>query len=180
MSYKSLIFIIIFFLNACSIDSIIDVEHSSKKIIKQRFKNNGFALVYNDKLYKNKLISSKLENRDLLIFQRNLKKGSVVKITNNLNKKSVIAKVGKNTNYPLFNNSVLSERIAKEIELSIDEPYIEIVEVINNSSFIAKKAKTFDEEKKVANKAPIDDISINDLNSETKKKLKIIKESFLI
>ena len=35
-----------------------------------------------------------------------------------------------------------AERIAKEIELSIDEPYIEIVEVINNSSFIAKKAKT--------------------------------------
>ena len=40
---------------------------------------------------------------------------------------------------------------------------------MNNSSFIAKKAKTFDEEKVVADKAPIDSISINDLNSEVAK-----------
>ena len=33
-----------------------------------------------------------------------------------------------------------------------------------------KKTKTFDEEKKVANKAPVDEITINDLNNTNKKK----------
>ena len=41
--------------------------------------------------------------------------------------------------------------------------------------FVAKKAKTFDEEKNVANKAPIDSISVNDLNAKKNKKKKISK-----
>ena len=46
--------------------------------------------------------------------------------------------------------------------------------ISNNASFVAKKAKTFDEEKKVADKAPIAGIEINDLNKKPKKN-KIIK-----
>ena len=53
----------------------------------------------------------------------------------------------------------------------------EIKEIKNNSIFLAKKSKTFDEEKNVANKAPVDTISINDLNSS--KKEKISKEEAL-
>ena len=48
--------------------------------------------------------------------------------------------------------------------LDINEPYIEIVSIPENSIFTAKKAKTFDEEKQVANKVPVNNISINDLN----------------
>ena len=58
------------------------------------------------------------------------------------------------------------------------EPYIEIKEIIYNSSFIAKKAKTFDEEKTVASKAPIDDIQINDLSNNEKKKSKVNIKKF--
>ena len=58
-------------------------------------------------------------------------------------------------------------RIAKELELDPKEPYVIIDEVVDNNSFIAKKTKTFDEEKKVANKAPVDSISINDLNNNS-------------
>jgi len=72
--------------------------------------------------------------------------------------------VGKSSNYPLFNNSVISIRIANELQLDVYEPYVEIVEILENSIFIAKKAKTFDEEKNVAIKAPVNNISINDLN----------------
>ena len=98
--------------------------------------------------------------------QKNLKRGTTVKIKNILNNKTIIAKVGNKSQYPIFNNSVISNRISEEINLDPNEPYIEIFEILNNSSFVAKKAKTFDEEKKVADKAPIDNISINDLNSE--------------
>ncbi len=98
------------------------------------------------------------------IFQKNLKKGSSVKVTNLLNNKSLIAKVGGNANYPDFYNSVISERIFIDLEIDYTEPYVKIYEVNQNSTFIAKKAKTFDEEKEVANKAPVDGISIKDLN----------------
>ena len=37
---------------------------------------------------------------------------------------------------------------------------------------LQKKAKTFEEEKKVADKAPVDSISVNDLNDTDEKKIK--------
>ena len=163
MNLKNLLILILFFLCSCSIN-VTNKKVSGTSSL-SGFKNNGFTLVYDDKLYKNEIISSKLDDRDLLIFQKNLKKGTTVKIKNNINNKSIIAKVGNKANYPAFNNSVVSKRIASELEIDFDEPYVEILEILNNSSFIAKKAKTFDEEKKVANKAPIESISINDLNS---------------
>ena len=140
--------------------------------ILEKFSNNGFALIYNDKLYNDKIISKKMDERDLIIFQRNLRKGTSVKITNPFNNKTIIAKVGKKANYPSFNNSVVSIRISKELEIDINEPYIFIEEIRDNASFIAKKAKTFEEEKKVADKAPVDSISVNDLNDTDEKKIK--------
>ena len=135
--------------------------------MKNSFKNKGFTLIYNDDLYKNRIISKKIEERSLTIFQKNLKKNTQVKITNILNKKSLIANVDKDANYPIFNNSVVSSRIADELDLDVNEPYIEILEISEDFLFVAKKAKTYDEEKNVANKAPVNNISINDLN-ETK------------
>ena len=180
MNRKSLLILILFFLCSCSIN--VTNKKVTETLSLTGFKNNGFTLVYDDKLYNNEIISSKMNDRDLLIFQKNLKKGTTVKIKNNMNRKSIIAKVGNKANYPSFNNSVVSKRIASELGLDFDEPYVEILEILNNSSFIAKKAKTFDEEKKVANKAPIESISINDLNSNepTLKKNKKKKFSYII
>ena len=122
----------------------------------------------------------KIDERSLIIFQEILKINTQVKITNILNNKSLIAKVGKKSSYPSFNNSVISKRIAKDLDLDLNEPYVEIIEIHKNTSFVAKKAKTFDEEKKVASKAPVNSISINDLNrSKQKRKRKRKKEIFL-
>jgi len=71
--------------------------------------------------------------------------------------------------YPNFNNSVVSKRIFDELELDLNDPYIHIVQIIEQDTFIAKKTKTFDVEKKVANKAPVESISVNDLNESNKK-----------
>ncbi len=164
MSYKNILIIFFFFINACSTYNVINKDIKVLKI--NAFQNKGFTLVYDENLFKNKIISKKMDNRSLLIFQKNLKKGTTVKIKNILNNKTVIAKVGNNAKYPIFNNSVISNRIAKEIDLNLNEPYIEIIEILHNSSFIAKKAKTFEEEKNVADKAPIESINVDDLNSE--------------
>jgi len=177
MSYKNFLLVVIFLLFAnCTINN-----HSVDKkntILKKGFSNKGFALVFNQKDYDNGLISNKIDERSLIVFQKNLKTNTPVKITNILNNKSLIAEIGKTSNYPAFNNSVISIRIADELDLNIDEPYIEIIEISKNSMFIAKKAKTFDEEKNVAKKAPIKSIDINDLNTINEKEKKIFKRKF--
>ena len=164
MNYKNFLLIIIFFiLTNCT---TVNLSNNSKNIILNKgFSNKGFALVFNQKDYDEGLISKKIDDRSLIIFQKNLKINTQVKIVNIINNKYLIAKVGKNANYPLFNNSVISKRIADTLSLDINEPYIEIIEIPYNTMFVAKKAKTFEEEKSVARKAPVNSISINDLNS---------------
>ena len=165
MFYKKIFAILLFLsLNNCtSVDlkqQKIDLKHDNI------FKNKGFALIYDEQLYNNKIISKKIDLRSYIIFQKNLKKNTTVKITNILNKKSLIAKVGSNGTYPIFNNSVVSERIAKELNLSFKEPYIEIISVPKSIMFIAKKAKIYEEEKQEADKAPIKIISIDKINKK--------------
>lgn len=169
MKYNFFLILLIVIITSCASNNYKTVNVDP---ILEKFSNNGFALIYNDKLYNDKIISKKMDERDLIIFQRNLRKGTSVKITNPFNSKTIIAKVGKKANYPSFNNSVVSIRISKELEIDINEPYIFIEEIRDNASFIAKKAKTFEEEKKVADKAPVDSISVNDLNDTDEKKIK--------
>ena len=176
MNYK--IFFIIFFisLNSC-IENSVKIN-SKVDLKKEYFSNNGFALIYSNDLILNKLVNEKINERDLLIFQKNLKKNTNVKITNLINNRSILAKVGPSTDYPDFYNSVISKRISIELDLSIDEPYVQIKELINNSSFIAKESKTFDEEKNVASKAPVDEIKVSNLSTETKPITKKTKRNF--
>ena len=140
------------------------INLKSKKIntnLEKKYKNSGFALIYNKDLSNIKNI----EARSLTIYHKSLKKKSLVKITNPENGKYLIAEVVSNkVKFSNFYNSILSTRIAEELELNNAEPYIEIVLVSKNSTFIAKKAKMFDEERSVAQKAPVDGIQINDLN----------------
>jgi hypothetical protein len=178
MNYKKIFIIfLIIIVNGCTTYPI-NKKINKINIYKKSFINKGFTLVYNDNLFTKKLISKKLDNRSLIIFQKNLKKGASVKVTNLINNKSTVVTVGMESKYPYFNNSILSQRVADEIELDSNNPYIEIYEILGNSSFIIKKSKTFSEEKNVANKAPVDAISINDLNNKIKQKKKIKKNKF--
>ena len=171
-------FLIIFFLFFVNCSSVNNTLNKQKLILNDGFSNKGFAMVYNQKYFDEGIISKKIEERSLIIFQKNLKNNTQVKVTNLSNNRSLIASVGKNSSYPLFNNSVLSKRIANELDLDPNEPYIEILEIIENSIFIAKKAKTYEEEKNVAKKAPVKSISINDLNNNNNDNKKTIKKTF--
>ncbi len=148
---------------------------TTNKVVKSgkdfnKYSNNGFALIYSDNLYKKKIVSKKIDQRSLIIFNNKLKKDTDIKITNLLNEKYLIAKVGKRSKYPIFYNSVISERISKELDINPNQPYVRIETINNNNTFVAKKAKTFDEEKKVANKAPVDSISIQNISLEKNSK----------
>jgi len=176
MPYKIFAFLLFLVLNSCVTSPIEKKDSTTTQKI--YFLNKGFTLVYSEKLYKEKLVKGKIEDRSLTIFQKNLKKNTKVKITNLINSKYIIANVGKKVEYPYFYNSVISRRISKKLEINELEPYVEIKELLEGSSFIAKKAKTFDEEKTVASKAPIDDIQIKDLNNNEKEKSEVNIKKF--
>ena len=81
-----------------------------------------------------------------MIYHKTLKKKSMVKITNPVNGISLIAEVKSNKiKFSNFYNAVLSSRIAKTLELDYEEPYVEIVLISKDSTYIAKKTKTFEE-----------------------------------
>ena len=170
MNYKKLLLILsLFIFSACNQD--IHKKETTNIIYGQKYKNTGFALIYNSTLKKEKKISKKIDNRALVIFHKNLNKNSFVKITNPLNQKTIMAKViSNNVKFSDFYNSVISLRIAEELSLNLKEPYVELVLISQNSTFIAKKAKTFEEEKNVAEKAPVDGIKIDNLGSSNVEK----------
>ena len=117
MLYKKLLISCCFILlSNCTATSLTKNKISNS--LDNPFVNKGFSLIYSDKLYDNKIITKKIKERSLIIFQKNLKKNTIIKITNILNNKSVIAAVGSDADYPLFNNAVLSLRIADEISLN--------------------------------------------------------------
>ena len=175
---KILIIFLILFLTACKqIDDDKKVINYSNYL---KYSNTGFTLVYDEQLRKDNKISKKIDDRALVIFHKKIKKNSFVKITNPVNNKSIIAKViSNNAQFSDFYNSVITTRIANELSIDLNEPYVDLVLISENSTFIAKKAKTFDEEKNVAEKAPVDGITIDNLGTELNKKNKVKKNNFL-
>ena len=140
MLYKKLLILCCFILlNNCT--TTTSTKNKSSNLSDNPFINKGFSLIYNDKFYDDKIISKKIDERSLVIFQKNLKKNTIVKITNILNNKSIIGTVGNNADYPLFNNAVLSLRIADEIGLNENEPYVEILEVSRRRYIYSEKSK---------------------------------------
>ena len=173
MNYKILLILFSFFLISCV--QIPNELNNNEIKLEKKYSNSGFALIYDESLNKIK----KLDDRSLMIYHKSLKRKSTVKITNPKNDKSLIAEVkSNNQKFSDFYNSVISKRIAEDLDLDFNEPLLEITLVSRNSTFIAKKSKTFEEEKKVAEKAPVDGIQIKDLNSTPKKKKKNKKLKF--
>ena len=173
MNYKILLILFSFFLLGC-VQIPKELDKTEIKL-ERKYTNSGFALIFDESLSKIK----KLDDRSLMIYHKSIKRKSTVKITNPKNGKSLIVEVkSNNQRFSDFYNSVISKRIAEDLDLDFNEPLIEITLVSKNSTFIAKKSKTFEEEKKVAEKAPVDGIQIKDLNSTPKKKKKNKKLKF--
>jgi hypothetical protein len=175
---KFLTTLLILFLTACQqFDDNKKVVNYSNYL---KYSNTGFTLIYDEQLKKDNKISKKIDNRALVIFHKKIKKNSFVKITNPANDKSIIAKViSNNVQFSDFYNSVITKRIANELSIDLNEPYVDLVLISENSTFIAKKAKTFDEEKNVAEKAPVDGITIDNLSGNLNIKNKVKKHKFL-
>ncbi len=162
MNYKKII-LTLFFLTGCTVNN----SQYSDNI----FSNRGFTLLSDLSLIEKKILKKNLDVRSLEIVHNTLPKGSKVRIINLINNKSINAIVKTRNKNLFFYNSILSKRIYDELDISPKEPYVEISRIRENKTFVAKKAKTFDEEKKVANKAPVKSVSINEIGIPKTKKI---------
>ena len=135
MSLKSII-LLIFTLFIFGCEQLPKSQSKLNLELQERYRNSGFALIYENDIKKIK----KIDDRSLLIHHKFLKRNSAVKITNPKNGKSIIAKVLSNRQqFSDFYNSIISKRIAEGLELDFKEPYIEIILVSKNSTFISRK-----------------------------------------
>tara|TARA_B100001123_G_scaffold226562_1_gene255005 strand:- start:149 stop:904 length:756 start_codon:yes stop_codon:yes gene_type:complete len=173
MTLKKIILFIVYssFLYSCA---DYNVTKGKQKKERQYFSSTGFALIYDDNLYAQKVVNKKINNDEIKVMHNLLKVSTPVKIINPNNSKIVEAKISKRAEYPKIFNIVISKKIASTLELDLDNPFVEIIEVKKNKTFIAKKSNTYDEEKNVAEKVPVDEIKMDELstnNSETKNKV---------
>ena len=151
--------------------------------MKKYYSSKGFALIYEENHFKQKILKKKINNEEIRVFHNSLKKGTLIKVINPDNSKVIETKISAKTNYPGIFNVVISKKVALFLELDLNNPYVEILEIKRNKTFIAKKSNTFDEEKNVADKAPVDEILMDDLNkneTETNKQIMKTKKFTLI
>jgi len=141
---------------------------STKTITEKKyFSSSGFALVYDENLFEQKIINKKINNEKIVVMHNLLKINTHVKLTNPINSKSITTKIFSKAEYPNIFNIAVSKKVANILELDLKNPYLEIIEVKKNKTFIAKESNIFDEEKNVAEKAPVDEVVMNDLTLKT-------------
>ena len=126
--------------------------------------SKGFALIYEDSIFINKIVDKKLNNDQNYVLHSFLNDNTLVTISNPSNKKSLKAKVRKTFEYPSIYNIVITKKMADNLDLDINNPYVEVLTIKKNDKFIAKKATIFKEEINVASKAPVSEIDINNLS----------------
>ena len=134
--------------------------------------SSGFAYIYNEYDFKEKIISGKLNNEKKEISIQNLRTGTLVKIINPKNNNSIILKNIKRIKYPDFYKILITKAVMEELSLDFDLPILEIIEIKKNKSFIAKKAKIFSEERKTPSNAPVTSVKISNISKNKTKKLK--------
>ena len=122
------------------------------------------------KILKIKLSKGKLNNEKLQISHQNLKTGTLIKIINPLNNKSIILKNIKRIKYPDFYKILITKPVMDELRFNVDLPILEIIEIKKNKSFVAKKAKIYNEEKKISSNAPVTSVKISNISKDKKKK----------
>jgi len=144
------------------------------------YSSKGFAFIYNDEDYNNKIIKGKLDNAELQISHSKLSNNTLLRIINPKTKDSITIKNFKKIQYPDFYKILITKKVSEELNLDLKLPLVEVIEIKKNKSFIAKKAKIFNEEKKISSNAPVMSVEISNISKEKKEKRDFKKDQFFI
>ena len=172
MRFKKIIFFL-FFIFSC------DLQQPNVNQ-KAPYSATGFAYVYNLNDYNNKIIKGKMNNETMQISHQKLKTGALIKITNPKNKESIVLKNIKRIRYPDFYKILITEPVANQLDLNVNLPIIEVTEIKKNRSFVAKKAKIFNEEKTIPSNAPVASVQISNISKNKKNNIKKISDEIFI
>ena len=168
----NIIFIFIF-LTSCA-SNITKIENRSP------YNSKGFAYIYNDQDYEKKIISFKLDNAKEQISVYNLKMNSLIKIINPKTKESLTLNNYKRIKYPDFYKILITEKVAKKLDLDPKLPLVELIEIKKNKSFVAEKAEIFNEEKKISSNAPVTSVKISNISKNNPSKKNIENEFYIV
>ena len=94
---------------------------------KKPYTSKGFAYIYNNYDFNEKIIKGKMNNELMQISHQNLKTGTLIKIINPKNKKSIVLKNIKRIRYPEFYKVLITKPVATELNLTTDLPLLEII-----------------------------------------------------
>ena len=167
------IIIILFFTLSCS-------QNFTKLESRNSYNSTGFVYIYNENDYRNKIIKKKLNNELFQISHKDLKIGTLIKLINPKTKDSIILKNLKKIEYPDYYKILITEPVAKKLNINFELPIIEVLEIKKNKSFVAKKAKIFTEEKKIPSKAPVASVQISNISKNKFKKNKKLSDDIFI
>ena len=130
MKFKLIFFI--FFLFSCT-SNITKLEN------RVPFNSKGFAYIYNDKDYQNKIINGKLDNSKLQIAHSELKPNIFLKISNPKTNDYLILKNQKKIDYPDFYKILITTEVASKLNIENDLPLIEILKLKRINHLLLKK-----------------------------------------
>jgi len=154
--------------------------HNTKLDNRKPYNSTGFAYIYNDFDYENVNIRKKFNNELLQISHRDLKTGALVKLINPKTKEVLVLKNKMKIEYPEFYKILITKSVATKLNINSELPLIEILEIKKNKSFIAEKAKIYQEEKKISSKAPVTSVKIANISKKKSERKKIKKEDIYI
>ena len=136
---------------------------------KKPYSSKGIAYIYNDYDFNEKIIKGRMNNDKMQISHQNLRTGTLIKIINPKNNETLVIKNIKRIKYPDFYKILITKPVAEKLNLDPNLPLLEIVEVKKNKSFVAEKAKIYNEEKKIPSKAPITSVQISNISKNKSK-----------
>ena len=139
---------------------------------REPYYSKGFAYITEEEKTKEKSSKSVNDTSKQRAFNKYLRPNTLMKIINPETKDYLILKNSISGKYPDFYKVSISNSVANEINLDKKLPLIEILEIKKNKSFVAKKAKIFNEEKKISTNAPVTSVKISNIskNKNVKKK----------
>ena len=79
-----------------------------------------------------------MNNDNFEVAHRILKPGTIVRITNPSNKNSMVTKIKKRAEFPTLYNLLISKSIADKLDLKSNDPFIELISVKKNKSFVSQ------------------------------------------
>ena len=171
MKYK-IFLILLFLLFSCTPHSI-----NNNKLT---YNSTGFAYIYNNEDFKNNVIKTKLDNSLLQVSHKQIRSNSLIKIINPKTQDYLIVKnIKKSAGYPDIYQILITKAVAEKLKLNFEIPYVEIIEIKKNKSFVAEKATIHKEEKKISGNAPVTSVEISNI-SKTKKRFNSKKNDIFI